>query len=160
MRNNRLESTAITTKQEREQTERLLTLQMWADWYTLLRAEQVYHTASDFSLSAVRWSSTPKQSWTIQGVVVGNNNGTTTTTTLRLKEDWSSSADEFPPRLIDRVGDELNYCNDDPSSTSTKNKVLLLSEEEYKAKLQLTLALARRRQQIHPIDSLFSVNKT
>ncbi|KAL7551678.1 hypothetical protein ACHAWF_014860 [Thalassiosira exigua] len=30
-------------------------LQLWADWYTILIAEQVYHTHSDFSISAVHF---------------------------------------------------------------------------------------------------------
>jgi hypothetical protein len=32
-------------------------LQLWADWYILLRAKKVYHTNSDFSNSAVHWMS-------------------------------------------------------------------------------------------------------
>lgn len=34
-------------------------LQMWADWYTLLTARQVYHTHSDFSVSAIHWNTIP-----------------------------------------------------------------------------------------------------
>ena len=30
-------------------------LQMWSDWYTLLMADTVYHTHSDFSISAIHW---------------------------------------------------------------------------------------------------------
>jgi hypothetical protein len=30
-------------------------LQMWADWYTILTAKMVYHTHSDFSISAIHW---------------------------------------------------------------------------------------------------------
>ena len=40
------------TPQEKDQQ----LLQLWADWYTILCAEQVYHTASDFSASAVHWN--------------------------------------------------------------------------------------------------------
>jgi hypothetical protein len=31
------------------------TLQMWSDWYTILMADTVYHTHSDFSISAIHW---------------------------------------------------------------------------------------------------------
>jgi hypothetical protein len=30
-------------------------LQMWCDWYTILTAKFVYHTHSDFSISAIHW---------------------------------------------------------------------------------------------------------
>jgi len=30
--------------------------QMWADWYTILTAKTVYHTHSDFSISAIHWT--------------------------------------------------------------------------------------------------------
>jgi len=30
-------------------------MQLWADWYALLTAKKVYHTHSDFSISAVHW---------------------------------------------------------------------------------------------------------
>jgi hypothetical protein len=30
-------------------------LQMWSDWYTILMADTVYHTHSDFSISAIHW---------------------------------------------------------------------------------------------------------
>lgn len=31
-------------------------LQMWVDWYTILTARTVYHTHSDFSISAIHWN--------------------------------------------------------------------------------------------------------
>lgn len=40
---------ADTTEQEKQ------TMQLWADWYTLLRAKYIVHTASDFSSSAAHW---------------------------------------------------------------------------------------------------------
>jgi hypothetical protein len=30
-------------------------IQLWADWYTILTARTVYHTHSDFSVSAIHW---------------------------------------------------------------------------------------------------------
>jgi len=42
-------------------------LQMWADWYTILTAQTVYHTHSDFSVSAIHWTN-KKDSHSIQGI--------------------------------------------------------------------------------------------
>jgi len=38
---------------------------MWADWYTILTAKMVYHTHSDFSISAIHWQNI--ESKTIDG---------------------------------------------------------------------------------------------
>ena len=43
----------------------LQNLQLWADWYTIVRAEQVLHSVSDFSRSAVHWVNNPT-AYTIQ----------------------------------------------------------------------------------------------
>ena len=32
-------------------------LKLWSDWYTMLNAEKVYHSPSDFSRSAIHWNS-------------------------------------------------------------------------------------------------------
>jgi hypothetical protein len=48
------ETTNIVTNKQDEKMNQ--DLQLWADWYTLLTAETVYHTPSDFSGSAVHWS--------------------------------------------------------------------------------------------------------
>jgi len=37
------------------ESKRIGSLQLWADWYTILRASSVIHTHSDFSSSAVHW---------------------------------------------------------------------------------------------------------
>eukprot|EP00977_Amphora_coffeiformis_P008672 scaffold1971_cov127-Amphora_coffeaeformis.AAC.3 len=37
------------------ESKRMGQLQLWADWYTILRASSVIHTHSDFSSSAVHW---------------------------------------------------------------------------------------------------------
>ena len=39
-------------------------MQMWSDWYTLLNSKLIYHTHSDFSISAARWNQNIL-SWTI-----------------------------------------------------------------------------------------------
>lgn len=38
-------------------------MQMWSDWYTMLTAETVYHTHSDFSISAIHWQDLPSKSF-------------------------------------------------------------------------------------------------
>lgn len=43
------------------------TLQLWADWWTIYKAKTVYHTHSDFSASAARWSGTTA-SYEIEGL--------------------------------------------------------------------------------------------
>jgi hypothetical protein len=41
-------------------------IRMWIDWYTILMAETVYHTHSDFSISAIHWMNN-RQSHSIVG---------------------------------------------------------------------------------------------
>jgi hypothetical protein len=45
----------FTQIQQDEELMRQQNLQMWADWYTVLTADTVYHTHSDFSISAIHW---------------------------------------------------------------------------------------------------------
>ena len=74
-------------------------MQLWSDWYTILRADHVYHTHSDFSLSAIHWNEV--HSMTIKGV---NNSR------LQLSEEaWR--VDEPMPRLVDRRQADLKYCD-------------------------------------------------
>lgn len=42
-------------------------VQMWADWYTILTAKTVYHTHSDFSISAIHWMNN-RDSHSIEGL--------------------------------------------------------------------------------------------
>lgn len=45
-------------------------MENWADWYTILCATMVYHTHSDFSISAVHWQNVPSKSIDgMQGVI-------------------------------------------------------------------------------------------
>ena len=76
-------------------------LQLWADWYTLLRAEKVYHTFSDFSLSAVHWMNT----WSRTYDGINNSTGEM----ILLEENWI--VDGESPRLVDRTGDQLHFCD-------------------------------------------------
>jgi hypothetical protein len=75
-------------------------MQLWADWYTLLKAEKVYHTFSDFSLSAVHWMNT----WSRTYDGLDPNTGKP----LLLEENWV--VDGVTPRLIDRTPDNLRNC--------------------------------------------------
>ncbi|CAB9531212.1 expressed unknown protein [Seminavis robusta] len=76
-------------------------LQLWADWYTLLKAKSVYHTFSDFSLSAVHWQGT--WSRTFDGIDEETGN------LILLEENWV--VDGATPRLVDRTKEDLNNCD-------------------------------------------------
>lgn len=67
-------------------------LQMWADWYTLLTAELVYHTHSDFSVSAIHWRNLDSRS--IQGM---GDDGKL----LLVNESWRVDGETEP--LVDRT---------------------------------------------------------
>jgi hypothetical protein len=68
-------------------------LQMWCDWYTMLTAKFVYHTHSDFSISAIHWQNLDSR--TIMGL-------NATTGELELEEEsWRISGET--ERLVDRT---------------------------------------------------------
>jgi hypothetical protein len=68
-------------------------LQMWCDWYTILTAKFVYHTHSDFSISAIHWQNLDSR--TIMGLNV-------TTGELDVEEEsWRISGET--ERLVDRT---------------------------------------------------------
>ena len=66
-------------------------LQMMADWLTMLTAKEVYHTKSDFSLSAIHWMNIPSK--TIMGFKDG---------TLMLQDEYWRTGDGEAPRMVDR----------------------------------------------------------
>lgn len=76
-------------------------LQLWTDWWTLYRAKVIYHTNSDFSRSAARWSQC-QDSYTIGGI--DERSGTL----LLTKDRWG---DENVAPLSERRTDALRNCN-------------------------------------------------
>jgi hypothetical protein len=82
------------------------TLQMWCDWYTILTAKFVYHTHSDFSISAIHWQNLDSRT------IMGWNDATGK---LELeKESWRQTGET--ERLVDRTVDgegtsNLRECN-------------------------------------------------
>lgn len=64
-------------------------VQLWADWYTLLVAPTVYHTHSDFSVSAIHWMNKKNNTFSIVGVGKG---GTLETTS----ESWLVDGETIP----------------------------------------------------------------
>lgn len=65
-------------------------LQLWADWYTMLRAKKVIHTHSDFSISAIHWMDLDSRS------IVGY---TATSGKLELiDESWRVDGETIPLR--------------------------------------------------------------
>lgn len=109
---------------QKRQAQEASKLQLWADWYTLVRAQQIYHTHSDFSLSAARWNRHGiTASWTIQGSTsrssTKNNNtipnATATSLHLLLQRDFeaeNNNKDEegIVPPLVERSASQLKYC--------------------------------------------------
>jgi hypothetical protein len=68
-------------------------LQMWCDWYTMLTAKFVYHTHSDFSISAIHWQNLDSRE------IMGLN---ATTGELDLEEEsWRITGET--ERLVDRT---------------------------------------------------------
>jgi hypothetical protein len=90
-------------RNQKRQAQEASKLQMWADWYTLVCAEQIVHTHSDFSLSAARWNRNI-DSWTLRG---------SNTKDLLLQRDFGLEEKEdggFLPPLAERTSSQLKYC--------------------------------------------------
>ena len=68
-------------------------LQLWVDWYTILTAKHVYHTHSDFSLSAIHWMDSDSET-------ILNFNHETQSLEL-IDEPWRRDGESFP--LKDRT---------------------------------------------------------
>lgn len=84
-------------------------LQLWCDWYVIARAELVWHTHSDFSLSAIHWMNV--ESKTIKGI------DHSTGKLKMIDEAWRT--DEIMKPLKDRGPDDLKNCQGVPA---VKNK--------------------------------------
>ena len=69
--NNNFETSSNDTDQKRDralqQQKEKQNVQMWVDWYTLLMADDVYHTHSDFSISTIHWMNKKDHSFSIRG---------------------------------------------------------------------------------------------
>ena len=76
-------------------------MQTYADWYTVLIAEKVYHTYSDFSISAIHWMNI--ESRTYSGI------DPETSDLQLLQENWIIDG-ETPP-LVARSESELRQCD-------------------------------------------------
>jgi hypothetical protein len=98
-------------------------LELWSDWWTLYRADRVYHTHSDFSLSAVHWSG-KKESYIIRGV---DGEGK-----LRLEVAlWKRNDDSSSSTTVLPFGQrsELQHCDLHPSGLDGLGYVLDLDDE-------------------------------
>jgi hypothetical protein len=82
-------------------------VQLWADWYTILTARTVYHTHSDFSVSAIHWMNN-KHSYSLAGT-------NPTTGALETKaESWWIDGETAPlsQRTVDSTGTfQLRLCH-------------------------------------------------
>jgi hypothetical protein len=96
------------TPEHHENNRAVQVLQMWVDWFTILSAQRVHHTASDYSHSAIHWQNIDAR--IIQGV---HPNGTLDL----VHESWIR--DGLTPRLVDRTVNattekgELRLCKSD-----------------------------------------------
>ena len=148
---------AQTTKQRQQRKEALVdlhsfssnqpsqTLQMWSDWYTILKAEEVYHTLSEFSLSAIRWSHDHASGYTIQGVVYDKedrlfNSSSASHPTLRLQPDYDPKSATIP--LVDR---NVSCVSDHDMSQSRVSVESSESDATKARKMDLAIRLYNRR---------------
>ncbi|KAI2498123.1 hypothetical protein MHU86_16375 [Fragilaria crotonensis] len=93
-------------------------MQLWSDWYTILRADNVYHTHSDFSRSAIHWNEIDSK--TIKGVY---------NSVLQLGEEpWR--VEEPMPRLVDRRQADLMNCD---KHEDDMVEIMPLDDDEYGA---------------------------
>jgi hypothetical protein len=94
-------------------------LQMWCDWYTMLTAKFVYHTHSDFSISAIHWQNL--DSCTIMG-------WNATSSKLELEEEsWRMTGET--ERLVDRTVDGKGTSNLRKCSGKRKDRRRISAEE-------------------------------
>ena len=125
---------------------------MWADWYTLLNAQTIFHTHSDFSRSAARWNENI-QSWTILGSMTVKQSTTKSTTAaaaaaavttepvVLLRKDKKSNGTHLGvPKLVDRGSKDLWFCG----SVPTKAESVFLQEKRNR---QLMDLIKTRKQQ-------------
>ena len=134
------------------------TLQMWTDWYTILKARQVYHTLSDFSLSAIRWNHIHNSGYTIRGTLSINdgessNNSTQLLPKLFLQPDYLHDTDTMAAPLIDR---NLTCATVGSRSQSQQSTDSSESEALKARKLDLALRLYNRRRIQHPSPTSMS----
>lgn len=83
-----------------EESQEVQNLQLWSDWYAMACADVVWHTHSDFSLSAIHWMNV--ESKTIKGVDRTGN--------LKLIDEAFRTDDAMLP-LKDRGPDDIKNCN-------------------------------------------------
>jgi hypothetical protein len=118
----------------------MASLQMWSDWYTLLQAKRVYHTHSDFSLSAAHWNRNGQQaSYTIRGIDTATKRlglslppwvyfptAIHTNNNRFLNQPQEAS---FVLSLSDRTMEQLLHCDLHPSGLNDISNVLHLDDE-------------------------------
>jgi hypothetical protein len=118
----------------------LSSLQMWSDWYTLLHAKHVYHTHSDFSLSAAHWNRNGQQaSYTIRGIDKATKRlDLSLPPWISVPTAINNTTNMFPNQpqktslvlpLSDRTMEQLFHCDLYPSGLNGIANVLDLDDE-------------------------------
>jgi len=79
----------------------LQNMQMWADWLTILNAKRVYHTHSDFSVSAIHWQNIESKS------IRGYNSATNQLDVV--EESWI--VDGETAALVERTMDAADHSH-------------------------------------------------
>ena len=106
----------LTRQQQKLEENQQQNLQMWADWYTVLKAPTVYHTHSDFSISAIHWTNN-KDSHSIAGY----DGGVLQTT----KESWWIEGETAPLVQRSRTAldtSKLRLCRANTAQLRRRNK--------------------------------------
>jgi hypothetical protein len=126
------------TKAERDKQ----TMQLWVDWYTLLRAKYIVHTASDFSSSAAHWMKI--NSMIIEGSSSEDDNNDNDDEVIRLSfEFWRRNNDAIS--LVERT----NSSNDAAAllsvvgtTTTTRQLILQRCNEDPTLNGAMTVSIA------------------
>jgi len=90
--------------------------QLWCDWYTILTAQTVYHSHSDFSISALHWNGNPN-TWTL-----GSYNKSTKQLDM-ARESYIVDGETAPlvERRLDAEGtSQLRLCSDEQQQQQQK----------------------------------------
>lgn len=112
------EPVAFESADERQQAR-----QLWADWLTVLTAKRVYHTHSDFSISAIHWMTI--ESKELHGI------DPTTGKMLLGEESWRSDGEGIPLALRHVDGDKQSKLSNCKRMKPLPKKEVLVRDRDW-----------------------------